>query len=201
MKAFILALTLALGACSGTSNEQPNIVTSNDGNVFTDVVSGTFEGVFDTIQTPFRDLGFTKEEIPESLAAAANGPYSQPASKKCKAIMQEITALNEVLGEDKYDPEIILASSSNNTSYFAEGIQYASGMAIAKTGKIAALPFRGVVRRVSGAAKQEKASKEAHEAGEIRRAYLRGMADSPSLNCFKQNKKSPKVKQTSKDEV
>lgn len=195
MKGCLLALALLLGACASSGKEQSGLVTSDEqGNLFTETISGTFYGVIDTIKTPFRDLGFITDEIPEKLASAANDPYEQPSDKKCKAIKEEIASLNELLGQDKYDAKVLLANADEGPSYLAEGAQMVSGMAVAKATRLASLPFRGVIRRISGAAAHDEATKNAIQAGEIRRAYLRGMADSPTMNCYKQPKKGKTAK-------
>ncbi len=202
MKGCLLALALLLGACATTAEtlDRP-LASEEDGNLFTDAVSSTFYGVVDTVKTPFYDLGLIRDDIPQELKAAAGNPYGQPATKKCKAILEEIAKLNELLGDDKYAVEVIVANNNaeEEESYLSEGIQLASTMAISKAGKKVALPFRGLIRRVSGTSAHEKKSQKAYDAGEIRRAYLRGLADGSATNCYKQPKKKAKTVKQTKD--
>lgn len=49
--------------------------------------------------------------------------------------------------------------------------------------KVDIIPFRGVVRRVSGADRHAKAVERAYQAGRLRRAFLKGLGASLDPPC------------------
>lgn len=111
---------------------------------------------------PFKDLSILREETPDALKTAAAQPYR--ATAECEAIAREIAELNILLGKD-FDEEVVF---KNRT-----GEQIASNL----IGSAVDLPFRGVIRHVSGAAKREREKADAVVASIARRGYLRGIAD------------------------
>ena len=77
----------------------------------------------------------------------------------------ELGALNAVLGDDfTADKE----ANENRTGKIAE--------AVGKTVVNSLIPFRGLVREISGAAPAERRLQAAVTAGIARRGYIRGMA-------------------------
>ncbi|NBC88130.1 MAG: hypothetical protein GVX90_01295, partial [Alphaproteobacteria bacterium] len=94
--------------------------------------------VEDIARTPLQDLNLDRDEIPPVLVEAAEDPYAHETMGDCNAIVAEIARIDRVLGHD-YDflgrPE--------------------GGL---KPGKVAKglvgslIPFRGIVREVTGAA-------------------------------------------------
>ena len=56
--------------------------------------------VSDAVGEPFRDTGWTRENPPEVLIRAAEAPYALPSDIACIAILNEISALDLVLGPD-----------------------------------------------------------------------------------------------------
>jgi hypothetical protein len=112
--------------------------------------------------TPLRDLGIDARDIPEVLKAAERAPYAMAGLTKCPAIVAQIAGLDSVLGAD-YD--IAQAGESAPLS------QGRIGQAVMG----AAIPFRGIVREVTGAASNERALQAAYTAGMARRAFLKGL--------------------------
>jgi hypothetical protein len=111
---------------------------------------------------PFKDLSLLREETPDALKAAAAAPYRSTA--ECEAIAKEIADLNVLLGKD-FDEEVVFKPKV--------GEEIASNL----IGSAVDLPFRGVIRRVSGAAKREREKADAVVASVARRGYLRGLQD------------------------
>jgi hypothetical protein len=107
---------------------------------------------------PLQDLSVIQAQAPALLTRAATQPY-QPAGD-CAAIGRERADLDAVLGPDVDAPQ-------------AEG---RGGLAGAVVSGVAALPFRGVVRRITGAHKRDQAVAATVLAGMVRRGYLRGEA-------------------------
>ncbi|HAF41296.1 MAG TPA: hypothetical protein DCG90_05940 [Sphingobium sp.] len=114
---------------------------------------------------PARDIGIDKDEIPPVLLKAVDNPYAAPASRTCKGLNGALGELNAVLGEDF---TIGRQANENRTGKIAE--------AVGKTIVNSLIPFRGLVREISGAAPAERRLQAAVTAGIARRGYLRGLA-------------------------
>jgi hypothetical protein len=118
--------------------------------------------VTEVAKTPLRDLNIEAREIPQVLQAAARNPYAAEGLGKCNALVTEIAALDSVLGAD-YD-----IAEDDGRVRFSEG-RIAQGV----VGSI--IPFRGIVREVSGAAGNERLLRAAYTAGMVRRSFLKGL--------------------------
>ncbi|MCC4253345.1 MAG: hypothetical protein VX205_11450 [Pseudomonadota bacterium] len=114
---------------------------------------------------PARDIGLDKDEIPPVLTKAVDNPYAAPASRSCKGLNRELGALNAALGEDFTASK---EANEDRTGKIAE--------AIGKTVVNSLIPFRGLVREISGAAPAERRLQAAATAGIARRGYMRGLA-------------------------
>lgn len=124
------------------------------------------ERVSDAIGEPFRDTGWTRENPPEVLIRAAEAPYGLSSEADCSAILTEIAALDLVLGPDLDDAD----------EHGDESDIDASGLLSGAIGGIIGLPYRSLVRRLSGAAGRERVLREAIFAGMVRRAFLKGVS-------------------------
>ena len=125
------------------------------------------------ISQPFRDLGFMRDEIPAALQTASEGPYAAPAQladgrADCAAISTEIAALDGALGPDLNVRLPARAGVREGAGNLVRG-------AISSALK---LPYRSVLRRLSGAERRDREMQDAMEAGMVRRAFLKGMQDS-----------------------
>lgn len=118
--------------------------------------------VTEVAKTPLRDLNIDARDIPAVLLTAERNPYAQNGMDSCDALVTQIAALDTVLGAD-YD---IAESGSNDR--LSEG---RIGQSV--VGSI--MPFRGVVREVTGAASNDRAMRAAYTAGMVRRAFLKGL--------------------------
>ncbi len=112
-------------------------------------------------KTPLRDLNIDARDIPEVLQKAALDPYATKGMGKCNALVSEIAALDSVLGAD-YD-----IAEANDGDRFSEG-------RIGQSVVGSVIPFRGILREVTGAAANDRALRAAYTAGMVRRAYLKG---------------------------
>jgi len=122
--------------------------------------------VGDAIGEPLRDTGWTRENPPEVLSRAAAAPYALPSVPECGALRDEISALDRVLG-----PDLDAADAPEEQSDID-----ASGLLSGAIGGLVGLPYRSIVRRVSGAAERERTLRDAIFAGMVRRAFLKGVA-------------------------
>lgn len=104
-----------------------------------------------------------RKATPPVLANAAVAPYAAATPTNCAALVAEIAALNEALGPD-------LDVAPEKRPGFAEDT------AIAALGSLFKLPFRGVIRKVSGAERLDRETALAVLSGMVRRGYLKGLA-------------------------
>ncbi len=115
------------------------------------------------VEQPFRDLNMVHDQVPPILWRAVLSPYDRSGLDGCPALLAEIAALDVVLGAD------IDAKSPQENSGGEEIISDALQGVIG-------LPFRGIVRRLSGANDREDARLRAILAGMVRRGHLKGLA-------------------------
>lgn len=115
------------------------------------------------VTQPVRDIGLAKDKIPPILEAAIASPYGLRSSK-CKAVVAELVQLNLALGRD-FDSPVVKGDKAS---------QIASAGGEALVGML--IPFRGLVREVTGAASAERRKIAAINAGIARRGFLRGIA-------------------------
>lgn len=125
-----------------------------------------------TAATPLSDLNLVNAPIPEILAAAQRGPYALPAAPDCPALDAEIKALDEALG-----PDLDAPPSEAHRGLLERGTEATSGAAIAALQRTAegVIPFRGWVRKLTGAERYSKRVAAAITAGGVRRAFLKGV--------------------------
>lgn len=112
-------------------------------------------------KTPLRDLNLDARDIPEVLSLAAANPYALAADGSCEAMVSTIAELDQVLGAD-YDIADDSVDSAINAGRVGQGV----------VGAI--IPFRGIVREVTGAAANDRELRAAYTAGMVRRAFLKG---------------------------
>lgn len=119
------------------------------------------------VTTPLSDLNLVKAPIPESLAQAQRAPYALAADANCTNMSQEIRVLDGDLG-----PDLDAPASDSNPSLIERG----GGAVIDKLQKSAegVVPYRGWIRKLSGAERYSKQVAAAIAAGTVRRAFLKG---------------------------
>lgn len=122
--------------------------------------------------TPLSDLNIVKADIPKILEAAQKQPYLVPVDPGCAAISSEIHQLDEVLGADLDAP-----AAANAPTLLDRGVEAAGDSAVGALQRTAEglIPFRGWVRKLSGAERYSRHVSAAIAAGSIRRAFLKGI--------------------------
>ena len=112
--------------------------------------------------------------IPPVLRTAAKSPYAVPAGNTCDALVDEVKALDEVLGSDLDTPP-----SAANPGLVERGAKEVGNAAVGALKNTAEglVPFRGWVRKLSGAERYSKEVAAAIAAGTVRRAYLKGLGE------------------------
>jgi len=115
----------------------------------------------DVAMTPITDLNLSKSEIPALLLTAMKDPYASAGMAECSGIKSAIAELDSALGPDMD----VSATDADRLS----------------TGKVAQslvgsfIPFRGVLRELSGAAGHQRELQAAIYAGAVRRGFLKGL--------------------------
>jgi len=143
----LLAAALVLSACASSSQDKVTTAAT----------------------TPLSDLNVVRADIPDVLKAAAAAPYAQPADASCAGIAAGIRALDEVLGPDLDAPHM-----AGNPGLLDRGEDAATG-ALQRTAE-GVIPFRGWVRKLTGAERYARQVSAAITAGGVRRGFLRGLA-------------------------
>lgn len=127
--------------------------------------------------TPLRDLNISKVEIPAILQDAMGNPYKGPSDKSCMSLLAQVADLDEQLGPDLDVPEEKL----NHLEQGREALSNAATGALQNTVE-GAIPFRGWLRKLSGAERQSRHAQAAVLAGKVRRGYLKGIMESTSCH-------------------
>ena len=120
----------------------------------------------DIVTQPLQDTNIKTKRIPEVLELARGGPYSLQGVRTCAAINGNIAQLTSVLGADFDTPEDRRPNRGEQAANVGRSV--VQGL----------IPFRGVVREVTGAAGAQRNWDAAVDAGIARRGFLRGVASS-----------------------
>jgi hypothetical protein len=136
----------------------------------------------DVVETPATDLNLKKDDIPRLLVAAQQSPYTLRGLSTCRQIGAAIVELDGLLGEDIDLPQT--------------GGRRTSPGRVAQSVVGSLIPFRGLIREVSGANAHDRALQAAVLAGVARRGFLKGIgqgkgcrypARSATLDVFNQH--------------
>lgn len=149
--AFAMAVSPALGRDEPEAEKPKAPVTSKE---ITAV---------DVAATPVTDLNLRKDEIPQLLIDAQATPYSVSGLSRCAQIAAKVGEFDAVLGDDIDLPQ-------------TEG-RRVSGGRVAQWVVGSFIPFRGLIREVSGANGQQLKLQAAIQAGVARRSFLKGVGE------------------------
>lgn len=136
------------------------------------------EGFRGAVTAPLEDLNIKQAEIPDVLKRAVAAPYNMGGLDRCEAIAAEVGRLDAALG-----PDLDEAPPPDNRTKTQKVVAQAKAAAVAEVrGETQdLLPFRGWVRKLSGADRHRKALEAAIKAGGVRRGYLKGAG--MRMNC------------------
>jgi hypothetical protein len=143
-----LFLLASVPALARDQNEQEKPVTERGPNMG------------DAVTTPISDLNLKKGEIPPLLIAAQERPYHLGGIERCNQIGAAIREFDVLLGDDIDLPQ-------------EDGQRLTAGR-VAQEAVGSFIPFRGLIREVSGANTHERRLQAAIDAGIARRAFLKG---------------------------
>lgn len=133
----------------------------------------------DAVTAPLDDLNLRRTDIPQILSDAVTKPYDLTGLDHCEQIAAEVDKLDALLGED-FDEPPPPPDQSTNTQ---KGQRMANSAAVdaVRGAARSIIPFRGLVRQMSGADAHQKEVDKAIQAGKVRRAYLKGVG--MNKNC------------------
>ncbi len=143
--ALSLAALVLLGGCASEPMPKPG----QDG------------GVGRAVGQPFRDLSLIRDVAPPVLQRAAIAPYAVDGLTDCPAEQAAVAELDATLGPD-------LSHDAKTRGFTTDGL--AGDLVSGAVG----LPFRGVVRVITGAEARDRALREAVLAGMVRRGFVKG---------------------------
>jgi len=159
-----LPLLLALGACvTAPADGSEKIQTTSDAKR---------ESVQQAVAAPLRDVNVLRTKIPVVLLEAMADPYKRPPHTACAAIAAEILPLNGALGADLDEP------ATSEDDLMERGKDAALGAVAGFASDV--IPFRGWVRKLTGAERHDSLVTAAITAGGVRRAYLKGLGEAHS---------------------
>jgi len=126
---------------------------------------------------PLNDVNLVRAPIPHVLSAAQKAPYALPADLSCAALAMDVQALDAVLGADLDTP-----AGESNPSLIERGTGAAGDAVVGalRNTTEGVIPFRGWVRKLTGAERHAREVTAAITAGTIRRAYLKGLGQAAS---------------------
>ena len=156
----VIACGLGLTACSTV------------GGGVGDTLKMTGNGVGDAVAAPLKDFNLIRPGIPPVLAAATKNPYRKPKRTDCAYLAYEISQLDLALG-----PDVDVPRDADQTGLRTRGAIALSDAALSAVRDVTTgwIPFRSIVRRLTGAADRQDDVEDAVHAGGIRRAYLKGL--------------------------
>ena len=120
----------------------------------------------DIATQPLQDLNVKNKRIPEVLELARGNPYGLEGLRNCRVIARDVAALNAVLGADIDTPEDRRPNRGRQAANVGKSVVQSL------------IPFRGVIREVTGAAGAQREWDAAVDAGIARRGFLRGIGKS-----------------------
>lgn len=135
------------------------------------------ESVEGAATAPLRDLNVVRAKIPPILLEALSDPYARPPRKvtTCPQLIELVRPLDEALG-----PDIDVSPAGEDEDLMDRSRQTALGAAADLASD--AIPFRGWVRKLSGAEKHDRLVQSAIIAGNVRRSYLKGLGEARGCN-------------------
>jgi len=157
----LLACLAANGCTTSRADGSARIQTTGEANR---------ENLKGAVRAPLRDLNVLRTKIPPVLLAAIADPYERPPHPTCIDLIEAIQPLNDALGAD------LDAPSRDEDDLLEKGRESALGAVASVSSE--AIPFRGWVRKLSGAERHDRLVQAAITAGGVRRAYLKGLGES-----------------------
>ena len=162
---------IAICAACATTKTAESTRDSEDQTSATDrAIQQSQDGFGDAAASPLKDVNLIRENAPEEFKKIRN-PYNVDPEISCEDIATEVTRLDELLGRDWDVPPPDKKGMSDRA---ADGASTAFLDAVASTAS-GIIPYRGIVRTVTGANSHATKVRKAYERGSHRRTFLKGM--------------------------
>jgi|SRR5579859_510671 len=126
------------------------------------------DGIKGAAKSPLRDLNVLRTKIPGVLLQALADPYAQPTTEDCPEILALVAPLDDALGPD-------LDRTKEEDGLMTKGRNTALDLAAGAASDV--IPFRGWIRKLTGAERHDHLVQSAILAGAVRRAYLKGLGE------------------------
>lgn len=175
---FLVGCTTQQGPAATTSSSAPQTETglpppgTDDAAGPSRPVTATEKKLASAVTTPLSDLNIVRASIPSILKKAQEGAYALPTDHSCKALAQEIEELDSVLGADIDAP-----STDKTPSLIERGTEATGDVAVNAVRRTteSIIPFRGWIRKLSGAERYAREVSASITAGSLRRSFLKGL--------------------------
>ncbi|MEO0607396.1 MAG: hypothetical protein AAFY82_04140 [Pseudomonadota bacterium] len=161
---------LILVACASNPTGDQSPESSSNPNAAAAAIERTESGFGDAALSPLEDVNLKRDKIPEALNEIKN-PYLVETDINCQEIAVEVTKLDSLLGRDWDIPPPDKKGLSERA---ADGASTAFLDAVS-SGASGLIPYRGVVRTLTGANSHAQKVRKAYERGSHRRTFLKAM--------------------------
>jgi len=171
----VAMLASGLVAQAGAAIAQPNAGVAEPDRLLTPDDQNS-RNMSTVAEAPLSDLNLMRQKIPPILLAAVADPYAPLGRLNCRTLSAEIDRLYVALGRDFDDPPPPKDGSVDHmTRPSGEGLKLMHSAAQFF------IPYDGFLRTLSGAQKHDQHVLDAINAGNARRAYLKGLGE--ARNC------------------
>ena len=168
--ALCLSLGLFVAACATTPKSSPDADSADQTSATDRAVQKSQDGFSDAALSPLEDINLKRAPIPEEFKAIHN-PYAVDPDTSCDMIAKEVTTLDALLGRDWDVPP---PDKKGLDERAADGASTAFLDAVS-SGASGIIPYRGLVRTVTGANSHATKVRKAYERGSHRRTFLKGI--------------------------
>lgn len=165
-----LAFAALATACASSPSAQAPSAETDQSGATERAIQQSQDGFSEAAMTPLEDVNLIRDEIPEPFKAIRN-PYKVDTERTCQEIAAEVTILDAELGRDWDIPPPDKKGLSERA---ADGASTAFLDAVASSAG-GLIPFRGIVRTVSGANSHATKVRKAYERASHRRTFLKAI--------------------------
>lgn len=164
------SICLLVIACASTPPTETNPDAPPEQNATDRAIQQSQDGFSEAALTPLEDVNLKRKKIPEEFKSIKN-PYAVDPDISCKAIASEVNKLDALLGRDWDIPPpdkkglSEQAADGASTAFLDTVASSASGF----------IPYRGIVRTVTGANSHATKVRKAYERGSHRRTFLKAI--------------------------
>lgn len=166
----ILIICALSSACATNSNSTTQTDGASSESATDRAIQRSSDGFSDAALSPLEDVNLKRAKIPEEFKDIRN-PYAVDPEITCEKINKEVNTLDGLLGRDWDIPPPDKKGLSDRA---ADGASTAFLDAVS-SGASGFIPYRGLVRTVTGANSHATKVRKAYERGSHRRTFLKGI--------------------------